>query len=75
MSENLSFQLKNEFGEELSPDDVSFVMYSQALNLLFVKLKCNLSQSVQIGVPKKKKNLLQEWLDYHGIYYPPEDFL
>lgn len=75
MNENASFQLKNESGVEFKPDEVSFVLYSQILNILYVKLKNNFSEAVQIGVPKRKKSILQEWLDYHNIYYPPEDFL
>ncbi|MET3129009.1 hypothetical protein ABID42_004131 [Arcicella rosea] len=75
MNENVSFQLKDESGDVFKPDDVSFVLYSQVLNILYVKLKNNFSETVQIGVPKRKKSILQEWLDYHNIYYPPEDFL
>lgn len=75
MNENFSFQLQNETGEVYNPEEVSFVMYSQMLNILYVKLKNNISGSIQIGIPKRKKNILQDWLDYHQIYYPPEDFL
>ena len=76
MTEHAPFQLTSESGEVFNPNDVAFVMYSQVLNLLFVKLNSNIArESIQIGVPKRKKNLLQNWLDYHKIYYPPEDFL